>query len=51
VIVPVLLGSGERLFDDLGPSAGNYRCIEHVCSPAVTHVRLIRTLGDVAAGL
>ena len=50
-IVPVLLGAGERLFDDLGPSAGDYRCIEHVCSPAVTHVRLARTGGDVAAGL
>ena len=50
-IVPVLLGAGERLFDDLGPSAGNYRCIEHVCSPAVTHVRLARTGRDVAAGL
>ena len=35
-IVPVLLGAGERLFDDLGPSASSYRCIEHVCSPAVT---------------
>jgi dihydrofolate reductase len=42
-IVPVLLGAGERLFDDLGPSASSYRCIEHVCSPAVTHVRLART--------
>ena len=42
VIVPVLLGSGERLFDDLGPSTGNYRCVEHVCSPAVTHVRIAR---------
>ncbi len=42
VIVPVLLGSGERLFDELGPSAGNYRCVEHVCSPAVTHVRIAR---------
>jgi len=50
-IVPVLLGAGERLFDDLGPSSGNYRCIEHVCSPAVTHVRLARTGRDVAAGL
>ena len=50
-IVPVLLGAGERLFDDLGPGAGNYRCIEHVCSPAVTHVRLARTGRDVAAGL
>jgi dihydrofolate reductase len=42
-VVPVLLGSGERLFDDLGPNGGNYRCIEHICSPTVTHVRLART--------
>jgi dihydrofolate reductase len=49
-VVPVLLGAGERLFDDLGPSAGNYRCIEHVCSPAVTHVRLARTGRDVVKG-
>jgi dihydrofolate reductase len=42
-IVPVLLGSGERPFDDLGPIVDSYRCVEHVCSPAVTHVRLART--------
>ncbi len=41
-MVPVLLGSGERLFDDLGARASDYRCVEHVCSPAVTHVRLAR---------
>jgi dihydrofolate reductase len=46
-IVPVLLGGGERLFDDLGPNGSCYRCIEHVCSPAVTHVRLARTGRDV----
>ena len=50
-IVPILLGSGERLFEDLGPSTGNYRCIERVCSPAVTHVRLARTGRNVVAGL
>jgi len=43
VIVPILLGGGERLFDDLGPGARDYHCVEHVCSPAVTHVRLVRT--------
>jgi dihydrofolate reductase len=42
-VVPVLLGSGERLFDDLGPSTDDYRCVEHVSSPAVTHVRISRT--------
>jgi dihydrofolate reductase len=50
VIVPVLLGSGERLFDDLGPSTGNYRCVEHVCSPAVAHVRIAQASRDVVGG-
>jgi dihydrofolate reductase len=45
-IVPVLLGGGERLFGDSIPSAQNYRCVEHVCSPAVTHVRLVRNDRD-----
>ena len=51
VIVPVLLGSGERLFDDLGASTESYRCVEHICSSAVTHVRLERTDRDVVGGL
>jgi dihydrofolate reductase len=51
VVVPVLLGSGERLFDDLGPGTGNYRCVEHVSSQAVTHVRIARTGRDVYRGL
>jgi dihydrofolate reductase len=50
-IVPVLLGRGERLFDDLGPSTDNYRCVERVCSPAVTHIRIARTSRDVVGGL
>ena len=50
-IVPVLLGGGERLFDDLGPSTGNYHCVEHVCSPAVTHVRIARTSDNIVGGL
>ena len=50
-IVPVLLGCGERPFDDSGHSADNYRCVEHVCSPAVTHVRLIRNDCDDAQEL
>jgi dihydrofolate reductase len=50
VAVPVLLGSGEALFDDLGPGVANYRCIEHVCSPAVTHIRIARTGRDVGSG-
>jgi dihydrofolate reductase len=51
VVVPILLGSGERLFDDLGPSTGNYHCVEHVCSPAVTHFRIARTGRDAEGGL
>jgi len=43
VIVPVLLGSGERLFGDLGPGTADYKCVEHVCSRAVTHVRIVRS--------
>jgi dihydrofolate reductase len=50
-IVPVLLGSGERLFDDLGPSTGNYRCVEHVCSPNLIHVRIARSGRGVDGGL
>ena len=43
-IVPVLLGGGERLFDDLGPSTGSYRCVDTYASPALTHVRTRRPL-------
>jgi dihydrofolate reductase len=38
-VVPVLLGRGERLFD--GPV--DYAVAETVSTPAVTHVRLVRT--------
>ena len=50
-IVPVLLGGGERLFEDLGRSTEDYQCVEHVCSSAVTHVRILRTGRDVVDGL
>jgi dihydrofolate reductase len=44
VIVPVLLGSGERLFDHFdGAGPQGYRCVEFVASPSVAHVRLART--------
>jgi len=42
-IVPILLGRGERLFEHLDDSTTDYVCVEHVCSPAVAHVRLART--------
>ena len=43
VIVPVLQGAGERLFDDLDNALDNYECVEFVGSPTATHVRLSRT--------
>jgi dihydrofolate reductase len=42
-IVPVLLGSGERLFDDLDGGPYGYECVEFVCSESVAHARLART--------
>ncbi len=42
-VVPVLLGSGERLFDHLDGGPGGYECVEMVSSPSVMHVRLGRT--------
>jgi dihydrofolate reductase len=42
VIVPILLGSGERLFDHLAGGPQGYRCDQLVSSPSVAHVRLVR---------
>jgi dihydrofolate reductase len=42
VIVPVLLGTGERLFDHLDVGLDDYECVEHLSSPAVTHIRLAK---------
>lgn len=42
VIVPILLGSGKRLFDHLEGGPEGYECIEFVSSPSVAHVRLSR---------
>ena len=39
VIVPVLLGRGERLFDDVTVLAG-YECTQLVTSASVVHVRI-----------
>jgi dihydrofolate reductase len=41
-VVPVLLGSGERLFGGLGTSLDGWRCVEFAPSATVTHVRLRR---------
>jgi dihydrofolate reductase len=42
-IVPILLGRGERLFEDLGDAPEGYECVELASSPSVAHVRLART--------
>ena len=43
VVVPVLLGSGERLFDNLDGGPDGYECTEFVGSASVAHVRFSRT--------
>ncbi len=43
-VVPVLLGSGERLFDNLGDGPDGYECVEFTSSHAVAHVRFARTV-------
>ncbi len=41
-IVPILLGAGERLFDQLDAAIDGYQYVEIVSSSAVAHVRLAR---------
>jgi dihydrofolate reductase len=41
-IVPVLLGHGERLFDNLEGGPIGYECVEFVSSDSVVHARFIR---------
>jgi dihydrofolate reductase len=41
-VVPILLGRGERLFDNLGAGPPGYEVVEFVSSPSVAHVRLAR---------
>jgi dihydrofolate reductase len=41
-IAPVLLGSGERLFEGVDLPALGYACTRHVASPRATHVVLTR---------
>ena len=42
-IVPVLLGSGERLFDNLDGGPAGYECVEFVNSGRVAHARFARS--------
>ena len=41
-IVPILLGRGERLFENLDGGPEGYECVEFTCSPSVAHVRFAR---------
>jgi dihydrofolate reductase len=41
-ISPVLLGSGEKLFDDLDLANLGYKCRQRVTSPAATHVVVVK---------
>ena len=42
VIVPILLGRGERLFDHLNGGPDGYECVEFASSPSVAHVGFSR---------
>jgi dihydrofolate reductase len=42
VIVPTLLGGGERLFTNLDDGPDGYQVVQFAASPAVIHVRLSR---------
>jgi len=42
-LVPILLGSGARLFDDLGDAVPKLEQVEAVGAPGVTHIRYVRT--------
>ena len=42
-ISPVLLGTGERLFEEVNLPALGYSCVRHVATPRATHLVLSRT--------
>ncbi len=42
VLVPTLLGGGERLFEDVALGPDDYECVERISSPSVIHLRLVR---------
>ena len=41
-VVPVLLGGGERVFEDLGDATAGFTCTELVASPGVAHYTYAR---------
>jgi dihydrofolate reductase len=42
VQAPVLLGQGERIFEDLGGVEDLYECVEFTPSKTVTHLRIVK---------
>lgn len=42
-IVPILIGAGERLFDNLDGGIAGYECVELVNSIGVAHARVVRS--------
>lgn len=42
VQVPLLLGQGERIFEDLGGVEDLYECVEFTPSQAVSHLRIVK---------
>jgi dihydrofolate reductase len=42
VQVPLLMGHGERIFEDLGGVQERYECVEFTPSKAVSHLRTVR---------
>jgi hypothetical protein len=45
-VVPILLGSGERVFESLADLPERYECTSVQSSPAATHVHLARRGGE-----
>jgi dihydrofolate reductase len=41
-VVPLILGSGERLFEGLDGGPTGFECVELVSSPVVAHYRYVR---------
>src|SRR3954463_4234477 len=41
-VVPLLLGGGERLLDDLDGAEALLECVEFAASPSAAHVRLVK---------
>jgi len=42
VQVPLLMGQGERIFEDLGGVESRYECVEFTPSQAVSHLRIVK---------